>query len=124
MSSLPVYILTSAQTFSAAEAFAYCLQSRKRATVIGEVTGGGAHRVTVRQWPKWGVGLSLPNTRPINPITKTDWEGTGVKPDIETEAAEALRIAHLEAVKALLAQEQDPEKKKALERVRADLEDH
>ena len=124
MSSQPVYILTSARTFSAAEAFGYCLQSRKRAAVIGEVTGGGAHRVKVREWPKWGIGLSLPNTRPINPITKTDWEGTGVKPDIKTEAAEALRIAHLEAVKGLLATEQDPKKKAALERVRDDLEAH
>lgn len=85
----PVYVLTSAQTFSAAEEFAYNLQARQRATLIGEVTGGGAHPIEpVRPLDRWTV--VLPTSRAINPVTGTNWEGVGVQPDIAVPAAEAL----------------------------------
>ncbi len=90
--SKPVYVLTSARTFSAAEEFAYNLKTRKRATIVGETTGGGAHPIEfVRVSDHWV--LVLPTARAINPITKTNWEGTGVKPDVEVPADQALDMA-------------------------------
>lgn len=91
-SEKPVYVLTSGHTFSAAEEFAYNLQSRKRAIVVGEATGGGAHPV----WGRW-LGdrfiLGVPSARAVNPVTGRNWEGTGVQPDIRVPAAEALIVA-------------------------------
>jgi hypothetical protein len=96
-----VYVLTSGRTFSAAEEFAYDLQSLKRATIVGETTGGGAH-------PGGMVPVAdhflvfVPSGRAINPVTKTNWEGTGVKPDVEVAADKALETAHQLAVKKIL----------------------
>lgn len=85
----PVYVLTSARTFSAAEEFSYNLQARKRATIVGETTGGGAHPTDfVRASDHWAI--ALPTARAINPVTKTNWEGVGVKPDVEVPADHAL----------------------------------
>ena len=89
---VPVFVLTSNKTFSAAEEFTYNLQSRKRATIVGEVTGGGAHPVNLVNIDK-NIVLVLPVGRAINPITKTNWEGTGIKPDIETKKSNALTAA-------------------------------
>jgi hypothetical protein len=85
----PVYVLTSARTFSGAEAFAYDLQTTKRATIVGEVTGGGAHPTGPVSLDEHFV-LMVPSSRPINAVTKSDWEGTGVKPDVKVPAAAAL----------------------------------
>ena len=85
----PVYVLTSHRTFSGAEEFTYDLKTQKRATIVGETTGGGAH-------PTMGARLDdhfmigVPSGRPINPITKKDWEGTGVTPDVKVDADRAL----------------------------------
>ena len=88
----PVYILTSRRTFSAAEGFAYDLQALDRATIVGERTGGGAHPYeNVRVGPHFVLGL--PTARSLNPITGTNWQGTGVRPDIEVEADSALAVA-------------------------------
>lgn len=85
----PVYVLTSARTFSAAEEFAYNLQAQQRATIVGEVTGGGAHPIEpILIADHWT--LLLPTSRAINPITKTNWEGVGVQPDIAVPADRAL----------------------------------
>jgi hypothetical protein len=97
----PVYILTSADTFSGAEEFCYNLKNLKRATLIGETTGGGAH-------PGGGYpvtehfGVGIPTGRAINPITKTNWEGTGVIPDVEVPRQQALKVAHIAALKKVL----------------------
>jgi C-terminal processing protease CtpA/Prc len=97
-----VYILTSKRTFSAAEGFAYDLKNLKRATVIGETTGGGANpRDVVRINEHFWVGL--PTARAVNPITGTNWEGTGVKPDVEIPAELALKTAQLTVLKKILA---------------------
>ena len=86
---VPVYILTSSRTFSAAEDFSYTMQSLKRATIIGETTGGGAH--PTRYYPLTnGFGIRIPFARSINPITKTNWEGIGVIPNEKVVADEAL----------------------------------
>ncbi len=89
---VPVYILTSKATFSGAEDFSYTMQSRGRATVIGEVTGGGAHPTRFHQLKK-GFGIGIPFARTINTITKTNWEGVGVIPDIKSSADAALEKA-------------------------------
>jgi C-terminal processing protease CtpA/Prc len=96
-----VYVLTSKNTFSGAEEFAYNLKNLKRAVIIGETTGGGAH-------PGGGFRLHehfrmfVPSGRAISPITKTNWEGTGVKPDVEVPARQALVVARLTALKKSL----------------------
>ncbi|MGE0886442.1 MAG: serine hydrolase [Blastocatellales bacterium] len=96
----PVFVLTSSRTFSAAEEFSYNLKSLKRATIVGETTGGGAHPVQPRSLGKLFV-ITVPFARSINPITKTNWEGTGVKPDVEIAATHALKAAHLLAIRAI-----------------------
>jgi retinol-binding protein 3 len=87
-----VYLLTSSFTFSAAEEFAYNLKHLGRATLVGETTGGGAHPVGLYQLPHGFVGY-FPNRRAVNPITKTNWEGIGVAPDVKAAADDALRVA-------------------------------
>lgn len=89
---MPVYILTSEHTFSGAEDFSYGMQIAKRAFIVGETTGGGAHPqmpFSVNQ----GFVMYIPFARSLNPITNTDWEGTGVIPDIKIAANKALNKA-------------------------------
>ena len=88
----PVYVLTSRRTFSGAEEFSYNLKSLKRATIVGETTGGGAHPVNGQRIDDHFM-IGVPFARAINPITKTNWEGTGVEPDVKVPAAEALATA-------------------------------
>lgn len=106
MSDVPLYILTSKSTFSAAEEFCYNLQQLKRATIVGENTRGGAHPVDAKVLNDYLV-LIMPEWRSIHPVTKTDWEGVGVKPDINVAADEALYVAHVQALEGLLARTQD-----------------
>jgi C-terminal processing protease CtpA/Prc len=100
--SKPVYVLTSSRTFSGAEECAYNLQSRQRATIVGETTGGGAHPGgTVRLSDHFSMFIST--GRAINPVTKTNWEGVGVKPDVAVAADQALDTAHKLALEKLLS---------------------
>lgn len=89
---VPVFVLTSRGTFSGAEEFTYDLQQLKRATIVGETTGGGAHPVGPHRLTDHFL-IGVPFARAINPITKTDWEGTGVVPDVKVAAEEALDVA-------------------------------
>ncbi|MFL5608499.1 MAG: S41 family peptidase [Gemmatimonadaceae bacterium] len=88
----PVYVLTSARTFSGAEEFTYNLKSLKRATIVGETTGGGAHPVRGRRIDEHFM-IGVPFARAINPITHTNWEGVGVEPDTKVPAGKALETA-------------------------------
>jgi retinol-binding protein 3 len=88
----PIYVLTSARTFSGAEEFTYNLKNLKRATIIGETTGGGAHPVSGHRIDEHFM-IGVPFARAINPITRTNWEGVGVKPDILVPANDALATA-------------------------------
>jgi hypothetical protein len=88
----PVYVLTSAHTFSGGEEFTYDLQTQKRAIIVGETTGGGAHPVRGRRIDAHFM-FRVPFARPVNPVTHTDWEGTGVTPDVHVPAGEALGVA-------------------------------
>lgn len=103
MPDVPVFVLTSGYTFSGAEEFSYNLKNMERATIVGETTGGGAHPVQFHWFgfDEYNVTMSLPYGRAINPITGTNWEGTGVEPNIKCDAAEALDVAMLEALKRL-----------------------
>ena len=92
MVNTAAFILTSHGTFSAAEEFAYDLQSLHRATVVGETTGGGAHPVDIHKVNDH-FSVRIPVARAINPVTKGDWEGVGVRPDVTVTASEALERA-------------------------------
>ena len=102
-----VYVLTSHNTFSAAEEFTYNLKTLKRATVVGETTGGGAHPGGL-QLINEHFGVWVPTGRAINPITNTDWEGSGVAPDVEIAAPFALKTAYITALKKAEAATDDP----------------
>ncbi len=88
----PVYVLTSSRTFSGGEEFTYDLKAQKRATIVGETTGGGAHPVSGHRIDEHFM-IGVPFARAINPITHTNWEGTGVEPDVKVPAADALTTA-------------------------------
>jgi hypothetical protein len=88
----PVYVLTSHETFSGGEEFTFDLKTQKRGTIVGETTGGGAH--PVRGMPAGEhFTIGVPFGRPINPVTKGDWEGKGVEPDVKVSAVDALTTA-------------------------------
>ncbi|MFB0564958.1 MAG: S41 family peptidase [Candidatus Aminicenantaceae bacterium] len=105
-----IYVLTSRRTVSAAEEFSYNLKNLKRATLVGETTRGGAHPggpVVIND----NFYIFVPQGKAINPITKTNWEGVGVKPDIEVPQADALKTAHLKALEKLSAYTTDEQDK-------------
>jgi Peptidase family S41/N-terminal domain of Peptidase_S41 in eukaryotic IRBP len=98
----PVYVLTSSRTFSGGEDFCYTLQALGRAELIGETTGGGAH--PTRPFPiSPAVHIGIPFARSINPVTGTNWQGTGVVPDVAVPEAEAYDVAYAKALRHVLA---------------------
>jgi C-terminal processing protease CtpA/Prc len=110
----PVYVLTSKGTFSGGEECAYDFQTQKRGTLVGETTGGGANPGGVERLDDH-FSAFIPMGRAINPITKTNWEGVGVKPEVAVDAKDALVKAQRLALEGLLAKETDPERKKERE---------
>ncbi|MES2288019.1 MAG: S41 family peptidase [Bacteroidota bacterium] len=106
LAKMPLYILTNNKTFSAAEEFCYDLQCIKRATIVGETTGGGAHG-TFSQDVGSGFVLSVPYSTAINPITKTSWEKVGVKPEIEVPSNKALETAEIKIFDDLISNTKD-----------------
>ena len=108
LDKVDLYILTSKNTFSAAEEFSYNLKHMKRATVIGEVTGGGVHDnkyVILND----NFMMSLPFARAINPNTNSNWEGVGVEPDVKISSEKALAKALILAIEKMIEKEEDPE---------------
>jgi hypothetical protein len=88
----PVFVLTSHITLSGAEQFAYNLKMLKRATLVGETTGGSAHSgVFHRIDDHFGMGIQ--EVKVVNPYGKSDWEGIGVAPDVTVRPADALTSA-------------------------------
>ena len=103
----PVFVLTSGHTFSGGEDFAYTLQALGRATVIGETTGGGAH--PTRGFPiSAAVHIGIPFARSVNPVTGTNWQGTGVVPDVPADAERAYDVAYARALEKVLAMDDVP----------------
>jgi C-terminal processing protease CtpA/Prc len=88
----PIYVLTSHSTVSAAEQFCYDLKMLKRVTLVGETTRGSAHAGVFHRIDDH-FGMGIPETKAINPFSKTDWEGMGVEPDVKVNAAQALETA-------------------------------
>jgi HEPN domain-containing protein len=117
-----LYILTSHDTFSAPEAFAYDMQALGRAKIVGEVTGGGAHGTKPYRLSAHFIA-SIPFNRGINPVTHTDYEGVGVKPDVQVPAKEALLTAYILALRGVLARTTgEPARKAELEKLIGELE--
>lgn len=108
---VPVYVLTSHFTFSGAEEFAYDLKNQKRATIVGEVTGGGANPGGTKYINDSFIAF-IPTGRAISPITHTNWEGTGVQPDVEIASDKALEKAEILALEKISSGIKDENGKK------------
>jgi retinol-binding protein 3 len=117
----PLFLLTSSKTFSGGEDMAYTMQQLKRATIVGEVTGGGANpgrdfRLNTH------FSAFIPFARAVNPVTKTNWEGVGVQPNVKTSAERALNATHILAIKSILAWETDTSRVTDIQALIAELE--
>jgi hypothetical protein len=117
----PIYILTSGRTFSGGEELAYDLKHLQRATLVGEVTKGGANP-TYPVYLNPHFSISIPKERSINPVTKTNWEQTGVVPDVETESRKALFETHLLALETIMANSADKKSRAKLDSLINQLE--
>jgi len=119
---VPLYVLTSGRTGSAAEALAYTLKNAKRAVIVGEASGGAANPggpVPVAG----GFSIFVSNGSPVSPITRTNWEGDGVQPDLAVPAAGALDAARALALETVLKTAAGPaaqDARWALEALRAE----
>lgn len=96
---VPLFVLTSKFTFSGAEEFTYNMQTQKRATIVGEVTGGGANPGGGFPLPG-NMTVFIPTGKAINPVTGTNWEGTGVEPEVLVPADSAFSDAYRLAIAA------------------------
>jgi C-terminal processing protease CtpA/Prc len=92
LANKPVYVLTSRRTFSGAEHFSYDLKMLKRATLVGETTGGATDVGTFHRLDDH-FGIGIRETIAINPYRDPDWAGIGVEPDVRVNAADALDTA-------------------------------
>jgi retinol-binding protein 3 len=106
LSKQPVFVLTSKRTFSGAEEFAFDLKNQKRATIVGETTGGGAHPVSGHPVADYFT-IGVPFAKSLDPVTKTNWEGTGVEPDVKVPATDALTTAQKLAVEKIQTAKND-----------------
>jgi hypothetical protein len=92
MADIPLYVLVSSETFSTGEMFAYGLQKMDRARIIGETSAGAAHCTDTIDIGH-GIMMVLPVNRLAHVKTKTNWQGTGVIPDVTIKADQALDVA-------------------------------
>jgi hypothetical protein len=100
---VPLYVLVDEWTASGGEALAYFLKHHlEGTTIIGQTTAGAAHMTHGHPVSDLKIIVFIPDGATVSPVTETDWEGTGVKPDIQVPADEALQVAHIEALKILL----------------------
>jgi C-terminal processing protease CtpA/Prc len=116
----PVYVLTSAKTFSAAEEFAYDLKASKRAVLVGETTRGGANPANRPVPLPYGLRVFIPNGRVEHPLTGASWEGVGASPDVVTPAKTALVEAYRLALAAGKPEISTPQSEAERERAMAD----
>ena len=107
LADIPVYVLQSRRSASAAEDLAYALKNLRRATLVGETSRGAANPIEEFSFPELAICMAVSAYRVASPITGTCWEGTGVVPDIAVPAEKALETACCEAMKTLLKAEID-----------------
>lgn len=107
MADIPVYILISRRSASAAEGLSYALKNLKRGTLVGEVTRGAANPIEEFSFPELDICMAVSAFRVSSPITGTCWEGVGVVPDIAVPAEKALETACVEALEMLLKKDSD-----------------
>lgn len=107
LTTQPVFVLTSKRTFSGAEEFAFDLRNQKRATIVGETTGGGAHPVSGHAVADYFM-VGIPFAESLDPVTRTNWEGTGIVPDVKIPADDALTTAEKLAVDKIQSAKQKP----------------
>jgi hypothetical protein len=100
---IPVYILTSSKTASSAESFAYDLKHHGRAIIVGELTAGAGHCAELARYEfeEFQLDVMVPVYQPIHPVTGSNWEGSGVEPDIKVSSGDALDVAHKKALQTL-----------------------
>jgi len=117
----PVYVLTSGYTFSGGEECAYDFQTQKRAKLVGETTGGGANP---GEFVSLGHGMVafIPDGRAINPVTHTNWEHVGVKPDVAVAADKAQQTAYADILRTLISDASDPKARQDLSAILARVE--
>jgi len=113
MPETDLYILTSSRTFSGAEEFTYNLKNMERAIIIGETTGGGAHPVEAHIINDNFI-VRVPFGRALNPITNSNWEGTGIDPHVKTNKAMAMDMAYMMALDSLMKKEENEDIKNGL----------
>lgn len=101
-----LYVLVSDATGSGAEEFSYHMKNLRRATIVGETTHGAAHPVDAKVLLERFV-LHLPTGRPVNPVTGTNWEGTGVEPDVKVPSARAFDTAYKMALEKIAERVRD-----------------
>ncbi|NOT09886.1 MAG: hypothetical protein HOP28_16960 [Gemmatimonadales bacterium] len=111
---VPLYLLVGGFTASAAENFAYSMQGIGRATVVGERTAGAANSSRAFSLPT-GLVLNLPVARVVSPYTGTNWEGTGVQPNVSVPLIAARDSAYTLALRTLLAKATDSVRRLELE---------
>jgi len=111
---VPLYILMSARSFSAAEGFTFGLQNRKRVTVVGERTRGGGHPITSIYFPTLHIMACVPDCEVRNPENGTTFQAIGIIPDIPVPQEQALNVAHQDALRQILKRTTDESKKKAV----------
>ncbi len=111
-----VYVLTSNRTFSGAEEFSNNLKTLKRGTIVGETTGGGANPGGMFRLTE-NFGIFIPTGRAINPITKTNWEGVGVEPDVKVPQEQAMKAAYLLALNKSFERAKNDDMKNALKQI-------
>jgi retinol-binding protein 3 len=104
----PIYVLISNKTISGGEEMAYDLQGLGRATLVGETTAGAANPGSVVPLEKWYMAI-IPRSYPKSPVTGTNWQGTGVGPDVRVKASDALGVAYGMAVRELGFKAEAPE---------------
>ncbi|MGE5175628.1 MAG: S41 family peptidase [Hyphomicrobiales bacterium] len=102
-----LYVLVAHKTFSAAEDLAYTLKHHRDAVIVGERSRGGAHPVLMKQVNEH-FAVFVPRARGVDTVTGTDWEGTGIAPDVETAPERALDVAYLAALEKIRARTPDP----------------
>jgi hypothetical protein len=102
MTDIPVYVLQSRRTASAAEAMSYFLQTLKRATIVGEKSRGAANPVDELNFPDLSITVAVSISEVTSPVTGTGWEGIGIKPDIDVPAESALPAACRDAMEKVI----------------------